>query len=77
MIVRDGLRPVLPGLIIGLPAAAAAARLAQSLLFGITPHDLATYTVTAAALGLVAAVACVVPAARALRVDAVACLREQ
>jgi putative ABC transport system permease protein len=77
MIVRDGLRPVLPGLVIGLPAAAAAARLAQSLLFGVTPHDPATYAVTAAALGLVAAVACVVPAARALRVDAVACLREQ
>jgi putative ABC transport system permease protein len=77
MIVRDGLRPVLPGLAVGLPAAAAAARLAQSLLFGVGPTDPAAYAVTAGALGLVAAVACAVPAARALRVDPAACLREQ
>jgi putative ABC transport system permease protein len=77
MIVRDGLRPVLPGLAVGLPAAAAAAQLAQSLLFGVTPHDPATYALTAGALFLVAALACVLPAVRAVRLDAMACLREQ
>jgi putative ABC transport system permease protein len=77
MIVRDGLRPVLPGLAVGLPVAAAAARLAQSLLFGVGPTDAAAYAVTAGALGLVAVAACAVPAARALRVDPAACLREQ
>ena len=77
MILGDGMRPVVLGLALGLPAAAAAARLVRSLLFGVAPHDPATYALTAAILALVAALACVVPAARAVRVDAMACLREQ
>jgi putative ABC transport system permease protein len=77
MVVGDGMRPVLLGLALGLPAAAAAARLIRSLLFGVAPHDPATYALTAAALALVAALACVVPASRAVRVDAMTCLREQ
>jgi putative ABC transport system permease protein len=77
MIVRDGMRPVLLGLALGLPLAAGAARLIQSLLFGVAPYDPATYGTTAAGLALVAILACVVPASRAVRVDAMACLREQ
>jgi putative ABC transport system permease protein len=77
MIVRDGMRPVLLGLVLGLPAAAAAARLIRSLLFDVAPGDPATYGITAALQGLVATLACVVPASRAVRVDAMACLREQ
>jgi putative ABC transport system permease protein len=77
MIVRDGMRPVVLGLALGLPAAAAAARLVRSLLFGVAPHDPATYGLAAAALALVAVLACVVPASRAVRGDAMACLREQ
>jgi putative ABC transport system permease protein len=77
MIVRDGMRPVLAGLAVGLPAAAAAARLVRSLLFGVAPYDPATYALAAAGLGFVAVLACAIPAARAMRVDAIVCLREQ
>jgi putative ABC transport system permease protein len=76
MVVRDGLRPVAAGLAMGLPLALAAALLGRSLLFGIAPADPATYAATVAVLGAVALVACLVPAARATRVDPLVCLRE-
>jgi ABC-type antimicrobial peptide transport system permease subunit len=77
MVLRDGMRPVLAGLALGLPAAAAAASVMRSLLFGIAPTDPAAYVATVAGLAAVAFVACVLPARRALRVEAMACLRDQ
>jgi FtsX-like permease family protein len=43
MIVLRALRPVALGLLVGLPSALLASRLAQSVLFGVTPQDPATY----------------------------------
>ncbi len=77
MVVRDGMRPVLAGLAVGLPASAAAASVMRSLLFGIAPTDPAAYVSTIAGLAAVAFVACVLPARRALRVEAMTCLRDQ
>ncbi len=51
--------------------------LVRSLLFGVAPYDPATYGTGAAGLGLVAVLACAVPASRAVRVSPIACLREQ
>jgi ABC-type antimicrobial peptide transport system permease subunit len=76
MVLRDGLRPVLAGVAAGLPLACAAAVLGRSLLFGIAPADPLTYAATVAVLGAVALLACLVPAARAIRVDPLVCLRE-
>jgi hypothetical protein len=76
LVAGRGLRFVGLGLLVGLPAAYALARAASTVLFGVTPADPATYA--AASLGLVAAaaLACLVPALRAVRLDQVAALRE-
>jgi ABC-type antimicrobial peptide transport system permease subunit len=76
MVLGDGLRPVLAGIALGLPLAYAGATLGRSLLFGIAPADPPTYAVTVAVLGAVALAACAIPAARAMRVDPLVCLRE-
>ena len=75
LIVRQGLIPVIVGLVIGLAAGMGAARLAASLLFGVTPaHPLVLVSVIAIVL-TVAIAACLEPAARAARTSFVSALR--
>jgi putative ABC transport system permease protein len=50
-------------------------RLMASLLFGVKPIDPLTYAVVAAALAVAAAMACYIPARRAMRVDPMVALR--
>lgn len=76
MVVRQGMRPVLWGSAAGLAVAYAAAGLMTSLLFGVAPLDLATYATTVGALALVGAIACAMPAFRAVRVDPLVALRQ-
>jgi putative ABC transport system permease protein len=61
----------------GLIGALAATRLLAGLLFGIGPADPATFVATAASLALVAALASLVPALRAIRTDPVDALRAE
>ncbi len=75
MVVRQGMQPVLWGSVAGLAAAYAAADLMKSLLFGVAPLDPATYAATAGALALIGAIACALPASRAVRVDPLVALR--
>jgi predicted permease len=75
MIVREGLGVVLLGLLVGLAGAAALSRLMQGLLFGVTSLDLWVYLAAPAILGLVATLACLIPARRAAAVDPVEALR--
>jgi ABC-type antimicrobial peptide transport system permease subunit len=75
LIIRQGLTPVILGLVIGLTAGVGAARLTAALLFGVTP---AHPGVLAAVIGVVLAVAvaaCLEPAARAARTSLVSPLR--
>lgn len=65
------------GTVIGLAVAAGGARLIASLLYGVTPHDAATYGVCAVALLLAAAAAALIPALRAARVDPMTALRDE
>ena len=65
MVLREGLTPVAAGLAIGLVAAVAAGRAAAGLLFQVRPGDPVTLAAVAVVLGLVAVVACMVPARRA------------
>ena len=60
---------------IGLVAAFAAARLMTSLLFETSPNDAATYIAVPIVLLAVIALASLIPARRASRVDPVATLR--
>ena len=63
------------GTLVGIAAAAALARFMASLLFGVTPFDLLSFTVAPVALAFVAVVATYIPARRATRVDPVEALR--
>ena len=63
------------GLVIGLCGAVAASQAIASLLFGISQLDLITYFGMIALLSAVSAVACWVPARRAMRVEPIIALR--
>jgi putative ABC transport system permease protein len=76
LVMGDGLKIALLGLSIGIPAALGAGRLLESLLFEVTPTDATTFAVIVALLGLVALVACYVPARRAAAIDPVEAMRE-
>ncbi len=69
LIVTQGLRLVAIGVLIGLSASFAAARLLSSQLVGVTAKDPLTYAAAVAALAITGAVASFVPARRAARVD--------
>jgi putative ABC transport system permease protein len=73
----DGLRPALLGLLLGLAASVAVVRQVQSMLFGTEPLDPAVFVAVSATLLLVAALACLVPAWRASRLDPMQALRTE
>jgi putative ABC transport system permease protein len=72
---RRGLALTLAGLAIGLGLAAIAARSMTGLLYGFQPDYLPTATAVSLVLLAVAALACLIPARRASRVDPVVALR--
>ena len=63
------------GIALGLLGARAAGGILRGMLYGIAPTDPAAYAATAAAIVMVTAAACWLPARRALRVDPIAALR--
>jgi putative ABC transport system permease protein len=76
LVFSEGLSLVGIGIGVGLGAAALAARAISGLLFGIGPFDLISFAGVALLLALVAAVACVLPAWRAMRIDPLRALRQ-
>jgi len=74
LIVRQGMRPVLVGVAIGMIAAAGVTRVLASQLYGVGPADPVTFVGVAAVVALVAAATAALPARRAARVDPVAVL---
>jgi len=77
MIVADGMRLALLGLVPGVVVAYAAARGMSALLFGVAPGDPATFAAVAAVTGAIAFAGSVVPAVRALRVVPMSVLRSE
>lgn len=75
LVVRDGLRPILLGMLAGVLVAAGVSRLLAATLFGLSPWDGISYSSVSLLLAAVALVAIVVPARRALRVDPMVALR--
>jgi putative ABC transport system permease protein len=75
LVIRQGMGLVLIGVALGLIGSVALMRVMQNLLFGITAKDPATFAVVASLLGLVAFVACYIPALRATKVDPLKALR--
>ncbi|HTM31046.1 MAG TPA: ABC transporter permease [Vicinamibacterales bacterium] len=75
-VVAHGLRPFVVGLLSGVAAAMATGRLLQGQLFMVGPRDPATLMVVVAVLLVVAALAALVPARRATRIDPAQALHE-
>lgn len=75
MVVRGGMHLALVAVMLGLPLALAAARLTGSLLYGVKPWDMATFTLVPLLLALVSLMACWIPSRRASRVDPMEVLR--
>jgi predicted permease len=76
MILGQGMRLTIVGLVAGLVASFGLTRLLQAQLFNVRPTDPATLTAVASFIAVVAFVACYVPAQRATRVDPMVTLRE-
>jgi putative ABC transport system permease protein len=77
LMLSMGGRLVLAGLAIGVPVSLASTRLLRSQLFGVQPADPLSYAAVAVVLGLVALVACYIPARRAAAVNPMAALRQE
>ncbi|HUR20954.1 MAG TPA: ADOP family duplicated permease [Vicinamibacterales bacterium] len=76
LLVRDGLRPVVIGLCVGLVVAIGAARVFASMFAGISPNDPVAIAVSVVTLLGSALIAVVIPARGAARVDPASILRQ-
>ena len=77
LVVGQGLRLAMAGLLIGLGLSLTITRFLRSELFGIASTDSLTFTGIALLLSLVALAACYIPARRASKVDPVLALRKE
>ncbi|HXJ95137.1 MAG TPA: ABC transporter permease [Terriglobia bacterium] len=77
LITRQGMALTGIGIVAGLIGALALTRVMASLLFGITATDLVTFSGVALILAVVALMATLVPARRAVAVDPIVALREE
>jgi predicted permease len=75
MVLRQGAKLALVGVLTGIVAAFLLSRLMTNLLFGVTAHDPLTLVAVAALLIWVALLACYIPARRATLVDPIVALR--
>jgi ABC-type antimicrobial peptide transport system permease subunit len=77
LVLRRSVRLALAGIVLGVLGAAACGRVLASMLFGVSPFDLASLIAVAAAVTIVTLVAAWQPARRAADADPAAALREE
>jgi ABC-type antimicrobial peptide transport system permease subunit len=75
MVLKQGTKLAIVGVVIGTGAAFASTRLMTNLLFGVTAHDPLTFVSVAILLILVALLACYIPARRATLINPSVALR--
>lgn len=77
LVLRQGLTPVLAGVVAGAVLSVAGARVMRTLVFGIAPLDPLSFVLAGSGLFLVALLAAWIPAQRATAVDPLVALREE
>jgi putative ABC transport system permease protein len=77
LVLQQGAKLIVAGIVIGLAASFLAARAMASLLFDVKPTDAPTFIGVSLVLGILALVACAVPAFRATQVDPLVVLRNE
>ena len=77
MVARQGLWPIAAGVTAGLTGFALSARLIERFMFALTPVNAWTFAALAGAVALIAVVAMLLPARRALNVDPAITLRAE
>ena len=75
LVVLQGLRLTIAGVIVGLAVSLAVTRLVATLLFNVSPTDLVTFVAVPALLAVAALGASYLPALRATRIDPMIALR--
>jgi putative ABC transport system permease protein len=75
LVLREGMKPVVIGLAVGLGAALASTALLRGLLYGVGPNDPLTFAMVPLVLLTVGALACWLPARQATQIDPIAALR--
>jgi ABC-type antimicrobial peptide transport system permease subunit len=77
MVVREGMRVVLAGIVAGVAGALMLTRFMESLLFEVQPSDPVTLTLVVLALAATGLAACLGPALRAAAIDPLEALRRE
>jgi putative ABC transport system permease protein len=76
MIITEGLKLSLAGLVLGLLGALWLGRVGSNLLFGVSATDPVTLLTVSVLLAAVAAAACYLPARRAMKIEPIVALRQ-
>jgi putative ABC transport system permease protein len=77
LVVSEGMKPALLGVVIGVVGALALGRVLASLIYGVSATDPITFAAVAALLCLVALMASIIPALRATRIEPTRALRDE
>ena len=77
LVLSQGLRLAVIGVVVGLAVSFAVTRLMADLLYGVRPRDPVTFAASSAGVFLIALVASYIPAWRATRVDPIVALRHE
>ena len=77
LVVSQGMRLAIVGLVLGTLIALASTRVLSSLLFGVSAHDPLIFGGVSLILATAAIMACYIPARRATKVDPIIALRDE